>query len=116
MIDFTHVGDFSWRYFYYNHYLKFFHNHLYYRKMHVVNRENIPAKGKPVLIIYNHQNGLSDPLNILYMFDDFRQPVFIARGDIFKKDRVARFVIISSTLLLGLPIILKAILGLFIIK
>lgn len=90
MIDFTHVGDFSWRYFWYNHYLKFFHNHLYYRKMHVINRENIPAKGKPVLIIYNHQNGLSDPLNILYMFDDFRQPVFIARGDIFKKDRVAK--------------------------
>ena len=24
------------------------------------------------------------------MFDDFRQPVFIARGDIFKKDRVAK--------------------------
>lgn len=90
MIDFTHVGDFSWRYFCYNHYLKFFHNHLYYRKMHVINRGNIPAKGKPVLIIYNHQNGLSDPLNILYMFDDFRQPVFIARGDIFKKDRVAK--------------------------
>lgn len=90
MIDFTHVGDFSWRYFFYNLYLKFFHNHLYYRKMYVINRENIPAKGKPVLIIYNHQNGLSDPLNILYMFDDFRQPVFIARGDIFKKDKVAK--------------------------
>jgi 1-acyl-sn-glycerol-3-phosphate acyltransferase len=58
--------------------------------MYVINRENIPAKGKPVLIIYNHQNGLSDPLNILYMFDDFRQPVFIARGDIFKKDKVAK--------------------------
>lgn len=90
MIDFTHVGDFSWRYFCYNHYLKFFHNNLYYRKIHVVNRENIPAKGQPVLVIYNHQNGLNDPLNILYMFDDFRQPVFIARGDIFKKDRVAK--------------------------
>lgn len=90
MIDFTHVGDFSWRYFCYNLYLKFFHNHLYYRKIYIVNRKNIPAKGKPVLIIYNHQNGLSDPLNILYMFDDFRQPVFIARGDIFKKDRVAK--------------------------
>ena len=90
MIDFTHVGDFSWQYFFYNHYLKFFHNHLYYRKVHVVNRENIPAKGKPVLVIYNHQNGLNDPLNILYMFNDFRQPVFIARGDIFKKDRVAK--------------------------
>ena len=58
--------------------------------MHVINRENIPPKGKPTLVIYNHQNGLNDPLNILYMFDDFRQPVFIARGDIFKKDRVAK--------------------------
>jgi len=33
-----------------------------------------------------------------------------------KKDKVARFVIISSTLLLGLPIVINAILGLFIIK
>lgn len=33
-----------------------------------------------------------------------------------KKDKVARFVVISSLLLLGLPILLKAILGLFIIK
>lgn len=90
MIDFTHIGDFSWRYFFYNHYLKFFHNHLYYRKLHVINRRNIPPKGEPVLVIYNHQNGLNDPLNILYMFDDFRQPVFIARGDIFKKEKVAK--------------------------
>jgi 1-acyl-sn-glycerol-3-phosphate acyltransferase len=90
MIDFSHIGDFSRRYFVYNLYLKFFHNHLYYRKLYVVNRENIPAKGEPLLVIYNHQNGLNDPLSILYMFDDFRQPVFIARGDIFKKDRVAK--------------------------
>ena len=90
MIDLSHIGDFSRQYFVYNLYLKFFHNHLYYRKLHVVNRENIPAKGEPVLVIYNHQNGVNDPLNILYMFDDFRQPVFIARGDIFKKDRVAK--------------------------
>lgn len=33
-----------------------------------------------------------------------------------KKDKVAKFVVISSALLLGLPIILKAVLGLFIIK
>lgn len=90
MIDLSHIGDFSRRYFVYNLYLKFFHNHLYYKKLHVINRENIPVKGEPVLVIYNHQNGVNDPLNILYMFDDFRQPVFIARGDIFKKDRVAK--------------------------
>ena len=33
-----------------------------------------------------------------------------------KKHKVARFVVISSALLLGLPIVIKAILGLFIIK
>lgn len=33
-----------------------------------------------------------------------------------KKNKVARFVVISSVLLLGLPLLLKAILGLFIIK
>lgn len=59
--------------------------------MHVVGRENIPPKGTPTFCISNHQNGLMDALAILYLFDDHRQPVFIARGDIFRKDYVAKF-------------------------
>lgn len=90
MIDLTHIGDFSPWYYFFNLYLKQFHNRFYYRNMYVVGRENLVEKGKPVMMIANHQNGVNDALNVLYMFDDHRQPVFIARGDIFKKDYVAK--------------------------
>lgn len=90
MIDLTHIGDFSPSYYFFNLYLKQFHNRFYYRNVYVEGRENLVEKGKPVMIIANHQNGANDALNILYMFDDHRQPVFIARGDIFKKDSVAK--------------------------
>ncbi len=90
MIDLTHIGDFSPSYYFFNLYLKQFHNRFYYKNVYVVGRENLVEKGKPVVMIANHQNGANDALNILYMFDDHRQPVFIARGDIFKKDSVAK--------------------------
>jgi 1-acyl-sn-glycerol-3-phosphate acyltransferase len=64
--------------------------YLYYRDYHVIGRENIPKKGHPLFVISNHQNGLMDALNVLFMFNDQRQPVFIARGDLFKQDVVAK--------------------------
>ncbi len=90
MINFEKIHHFSRPYDIYNRYLRFCHNYLYYKKVHVVGRENIPARGIPTFVISNHQNGLMDALAILYLFDDYRQPVYIARGDIFKKDFVAR--------------------------
>lgn len=90
MISFEHINDFDKSYDFNNHYLRFSHNHLYYKKVHIVGRENIPPRGTPTFVISNHQNGLMDALAILYLFNDARQPVFIARGDIFKKDFVAR--------------------------
>lgn len=90
MIDFSNIDKFSWKYEFCNRYLRFNHNRVYYKEYRVVNQENIPPKGEPVFIIGNHQNGLTDALVLLYMYPDKRQPVFIARGDIFKKDFVAR--------------------------
>lgn len=90
MIDFSHIDKFSRKYDIYNRYLKFCHNHIYYKQYRIVGKENIPPKGVPTLVIANHQNGLTDALVLLYMFDDNRQPVFIARGDIFKNSIVAR--------------------------
>ena len=73
-------------------YLRGAHNVIYYRKFRVVNPENIPPKGIPTLVIANHQNGMMDAMAILHALygHDRRQPVFIARGDIFKKDAVAK--------------------------
>ena len=90
MIDFSQIDKFSWIYHFYDIYLKFNHNYVYYKEYKVINRENIPPKGVPTFVIANHQNGLSDALVLLFMWNDSRQPVFIARGDIFKKEWVAK--------------------------
>lgn len=63
---------------------------IYYRKFQVVGRENIPKDRKEgFLLICNHQNGLVDALSIIFAVAP-RLPVFLARGDIFKKDGIAR--------------------------
>ncbi len=90
MINFEKIHHFSYLYDFYNRYLRFFHNRIYYKKIEIVGKENIPKKGVPTLVISNHQNGLMDALAILYLFNDRRQPVFIARGDIFRKQWVAK--------------------------
>ena len=87
MISFEDIDKHSWWYDLYMKYLCAAHNNVYYRNFYIVNRENIPPKGTPTFVIANHQNGMMDAMAILHtMYKDGRQPVFIARGDIFKKD------------------------------
>ncbi len=62
-------------------YYVFFLMRLFYRKITVEGKENIPVHG-PVIFAPNHQNALMDPLAILYAAR--RQTVFLARADIFK--------------------------------
>jgi len=56
--------------------------HLFYRKVDVIGAETVPDTG-PVIFAPNHQNALMDALSILCAKD--RQPVFVARADIFQK-------------------------------
>ena len=91
MISFDDIDKYDWLYDCFMLYLCIVHNHIYYRNFYILNQENIPPKGEATIVIANHQNGLMDAMSILHtMFKDGRQPVFIARGDIFKKDRVAK--------------------------
>ncbi|MDR1416478.1 MAG: 1-acyl-sn-glycerol-3-phosphate acyltransferase [Prevotellaceae bacterium] len=60
------------------------------KQYHVVGLENIPKFNEPLLIVCNHQSGLNDALAILFMFRDYRQPVFVARGDIFRRTFIAK--------------------------
>ncbi len=91
MISFENIDKFDKQYDFYMNFLCILHNHIYYRHFYILDKENIPPKGQPTIVIANHQNGLMDAMAILHtMFKDRRQPVFIARGDIFKKDKVAR--------------------------
>lgn len=91
MISFENIDKYDWLYALYMNYLNLAHNHIYYRHFYILNQERIPQKGEPTIVIANHQNGVMDAMAILHtMYQDHRQPVFIARGDIFKKDSVAR--------------------------
>ena len=56
--------------------------YLFYRKIDVVGAKDVPDSG-PVIFAPNHQNALMDALAILCTKD--RQPVFVARADIFQK-------------------------------
>ena len=60
---------------------------VFYSEICIINPENVPAKG-PVIFAPNHQNALMDALAILLLVD--KQPVFMARADIFKKKTVGK--------------------------
>jgi 1-acyl-sn-glycerol-3-phosphate acyltransferase len=65
-----------------------FYFHLFYRKVIVIGKENIPGN-VPVIYASNHQNALMDALAMLFAVN--RPVVFLARADIFKNKRTARF-------------------------
>ena len=90
MITFKNIDKFSVRYFLLYVYVRFVFRHIYLKQYHVVGLENIPKSDEPLLIVCNHQSGLNDALAILFMFRDCRQPVFVARGDIFRRTFVAK--------------------------
>lgn len=75
------------------HYVSLALRFIYYRKFQVIGRENIPKDRKEgFLIICNHQNGLVDALSILFAVAP-REPVFLARADIFKKESIAKMLV-----------------------
>ncbi|MDR1974870.1 MAG: 1-acyl-sn-glycerol-3-phosphate acyltransferase [Bacteroidales bacterium] len=51
---------------------------------------SLPPKGTPIIVISNHQNGLTDALLILFALPRHFIPVYLARADIFKKKIIAR--------------------------
>ena len=90
MISFDKITKKNVKYELLYRYVRFAHNLIFYKKYQVENKHNIP-KGKPIVAICNHQNGLSDALGILFAFSkDGRRPVFIARADIFRKELWAK--------------------------
>ena len=65
-------------------YIRICHNDFYYRKVYWLNTENIPEEC-PLMIVSDHQNGLSDVLGILMSIRsrNKRKIKVIARADIF---------------------------------
>lgn len=101
MISFDKINKFDPVYQFFNSGFRLAHNRFYYKQIQLIDYQNVPKKGYPLFVISNHQNAVMDPLASLYMFKDHRQPVYIARGDVFKSGgfiaRLLRFLKILPT-------------------
>ncbi len=64
------------------HYVKFWYNKVFYRKVIILNYNKVP-ENEPLIFTPNHQNALMDALAMLFSVKN--QLVFMARSDIFKK-------------------------------
>ncbi|MEA1898843.1 MAG: 1-acyl-sn-glycerol-3-phosphate acyltransferase [Bacteroidota bacterium] len=74
----------------------FWHNNIFYKKIVIINKENIPDNAHLIFAI-NHQNALMDPLAVIYALKKM-QLVFLARSDIFKKSFTARILMFIKIL------------------
>ena len=73
-------------------YVRFWHNIIFYRKVEIKNfPKNLPAN-TPLLIVTNHQNTLMDALAVVLNVGA-RQPYFLTRADLFKKDFIRKLLI-----------------------
>ncbi len=89
-MNFKGIDRWSLKYALIKSYVNFAHNIIFYRKITVIGKENLP-KNTPLFFAPNHQNALMDALIILCSIKT--QPVFIARADIFKNKIIAKILI-----------------------
>ena len=80
------IHDFDLAYFFVKPYVNFCFKQ-YYSSITIVGQENLP-KDKAFILAPNHQNALMDAIAMLMTQPG--QPVFLARGDIFKNKTVAK--------------------------
>jgi len=73
----------------FRNYVTFFFR-LYYPKMHVVGKANVPPNGSPVILAGCHQNCLIDVLAATIAIDD-RRTREVVRADVFKNPIAAWF-------------------------
>lgn len=66
----------------------FVSSYLYFRKLRVNGRQNIPRKG-PLIFVINHQNALLDALLLSVL--SWRNPHFLTRADIFNHPLIDKF-------------------------
>ncbi|OQX96625.1 MAG: hypothetical protein B6I20_14220 [Bacteroidetes bacterium 4572_117] len=94
-MNFKNIDNWSFGHKLVRAYVGFAHNKIFYKKICVTGIENIP-KDKPVFFAPNHQNALMDALVIIFTTE--KQPVFLARGDIFNKPLFAKILIFFKVL------------------
>ncbi len=94
-MNFKNIEKWSFGYELLRFYIGFVHNKIFYKKICITGIENIP-EDKPVFLAPNHQNALMDALIIIFSLK--KQPVFVARSDIFKNPLVAKILIFIKIL------------------
>lgn len=94
-MNFKNIDKWSFGYAIVRGYVKFAHDLIFYRKIIVKGKENIP-KDAPLFFAPNHQNALMDALIVL--FSRKQQITFIARADIFKNKTIAKLLIFFKIL------------------
>ncbi len=85
----SNPGHWSWKYGLLK-YLGSIAFSVYYRKIYISGRENIPDGGK-LIFAANHQNALMDALAVIMTCK--YQPVYLARADIFRNPLIARILL-----------------------
>lgn len=71
--------------------IAFFFLRIYYGKITIVGRQNVPKGDIPLIFAPNHKNGLMDPLLVLFSFSK-DQIVFMANSQLFVNDeKFAKF-------------------------
>lgn len=72
-------------------YFKLINNHLLYRNVYILDKENIPKDDEQVIVVSNHQNNANDALGLILMFKNSQFPtistsgVFLGKLPILKK-------------------------------
>ncbi|MDA3905403.1 MAG: 1-acyl-sn-glycerol-3-phosphate acyltransferase [Bacteroidales bacterium] len=72
----------SYPYLFLKHFVAFWHNHVFYQRIVIQNRDQIPENAH-LIFTGNHQNALMDAL--VFLFTAKSRMVFMARSDIYKK-------------------------------
>lgn len=61
-------------------YFKIINNHLLYRNIYILGKENIPEDGEPLIVVSNHQNNANDALGLILMFKNSQFPTISTSG------------------------------------
>lgn len=80
------IERWSFRYGFFKQWITLWQNNVFYKKIIVLNKENIPQNGH-LIFAPNHQNALMDALAVVTNLKG--QPAFLARSDIFNKPFIA---------------------------
>ena len=65
-------------------YVRFWHDLVYYKRIYLLGKENVPPKGTPLIVASNHQNALNDALAVEFSMTDRPVSIF-TRADLFQK-------------------------------